>query len=510
MKLYTVRFVKIKVVLYIEKLCFVIYIIIRLFKFDNKKGDIVERLKNIGKIKSYNSKDIKESPMGLGMEKLDRDAFDPEKVYDKVASLGVKWIRIQSGWQKTEKAEGVYDFSWLDKQVDTLLSRGLIPWLCLCYGNILYDDLAKEYYGAVGCQPTSDERTYNAWLKYVEETVKHFSGKIEYYEIWNEPEGIWTWRPAPNVSEYSDFCIKTAKVIKANDKAAKIITGSHYQLSMEFFNAEFASGVLEVSDAVSYHAYVYDESNSIQRIKAIKALSKHYGKEIEVIQGETGSQSKSGGGGAFGHIRTNQDMQTKYILRHCVAEVMSGVKFTSVFSCVDMAENLDAKAGAPITICGYFGLLGAEFDKTTGELVGDYYEKPSYFAFQNLCSVFNEKITPEELPVICTQQESKRLDGMDCSPRELIIGGMSKPNGSKAFAYWNSTNLITTHGYEGSATFEIAGVSGEVRLIDPMDGSVYTIGDDIMQAMGNGLYLFKNMPVKDYPLIITFGDFIEY
>ena len=468
----------------------------------------MERLKNVGKIKSYNSKDIIESPMGLGMEKLDRDAFDPEKAYDKVANLGVKWIRIQSGWQKTEKAEGVYDFTWLDNQVDALLSRGLVPWLCLCYGNVLYDELARDVYGAVGCQPTKNERAYNAWLRYVKETVKHFSGRIEYYEIWNEPEGEYTWRPTPNVHEYSDFCIKTAKVIKDTDCKAKVITGSHYQVSMEFFNGEFAEGVLDVADAVSYHAYVCDESNSIQRIKALKSLARYYGKEIEVIQGETGFQSRSGGGGAFGHIRTNQDMQTKYILRHCVAEVMSGVKFTSVFSCVDMAENLDAKSGVPITICGYFGLLGAEFDKSSGTLIGDYYEKPSYYAFQNLCSLFNEKINPEELPVICTQRESKRLDGVDYSVKDLVFGGMSKANGSKAFAYWNSTNLITCQGCDGSATFEIAGIQGDVRLIDPMDGKIYLIGDDIMQPLGNGLYLFKNMPVKDYPLIITFGEFI--
>ena len=88
---------------------------------------IMERLKRIGKLEPRHSLDVKESPMGLGMEKLDRDAFDPEKVYDKVAALGVKWIRIQSGWQKTEKEEGVYDFAWLDSQVDNLLSRGLPP-----------------------------------------------------------------------------------------------------------------------------------------------------------------------------------------------------------------------------------------------------------------------------------------------------------------------------------------------------------------------------------------------
>ena len=92
----------------------------------------MERLKKIGKITPKHASEIKDSPMGLGMEKLNRDSFDPEKVYDKVASLGVKWIRLQSGWKKTEQKEGVYDFAWLDSQVDNLLARGLSPWLCLC------------------------------------------------------------------------------------------------------------------------------------------------------------------------------------------------------------------------------------------------------------------------------------------------------------------------------------------------------------------------------------------
>ena len=335
----------------------------------------MERLKRVGTIEPRCSANIKGSRLGIGMEKLDRDAFDPEKVYDKVAALGVKWVRIQSGWQKTERKEGVYDFAWLDSQVDNLLARGLEPWLCLCYGNEVYDELAKEYFGAVGCPPIRTERAYNAWLRYVDATIEHFRGRIEYYEIWNEPEGGWTWRPEPNPSEYAEFCMKTGRVIKSCDPSAKVIVGSHYQNSMEFLSGEFALGVMEVADAISYHSYDYDESISMQRIKAFRTLAKLYGKEIEIIQGESGSQSKSGGNGAFGWIRTNQDMQTKYLLRHTVAELISGVKLTSVFSSVDMAENLDAKADGPITTCGYFGVLGAEFDSSTGKLVGDYYEK---------------------------------------------------------------------------------------------------------------------------------------
>ena len=58
--------------------------------------------------------------LGLGFEKLDRDVFDPEKAYPFLPATGVSWIRLQSGWQRTEREKGVYDFAWLDAIVDTM------------------------------------------------------------------------------------------------------------------------------------------------------------------------------------------------------------------------------------------------------------------------------------------------------------------------------------------------------------------------------------------------------
>ena len=49
----------------------------------------MERLIKIGEIKPTNSKDIKDSSLGLGMEKLDRDAFDPQKGHVENAQGGV-------------------------------------------------------------------------------------------------------------------------------------------------------------------------------------------------------------------------------------------------------------------------------------------------------------------------------------------------------------------------------------------------------------------------------------
>ena len=95
----------------------------------------MHRLIKIGKIAPKASKDIKKSIIGLGFEKLDRDVFDPEKSYVVVAKAGVKWASLQSGWQRTEKEKGVYDFKWLEKIVDKMLEIGVEPWLChLSYG----------------------------------------------------------------------------------------------------------------------------------------------------------------------------------------------------------------------------------------------------------------------------------------------------------------------------------------------------------------------------------------
>ena len=113
-----------------------------------------------------------------------------------------------------------------------------------------------------------------------------------------------------------------------------------------------------------------------------------------------------------------------------------------------------------------------------------------------------------EIPVIFKSEASPRINSYDCLPKDVLHGGLSKQNGSKAFAYWQPTNLITCKGYEGSTTFELAGVHGKVHLIDPMDGAIYEIGDDIMKDFGNGLLAFEHLPIKDYPLILTFGEFI--
>ena len=133
----------------------------------------MERLTKIGQVKAKSSSEIKHSRIGIGFEKLDRNIHDPEMAYDKMAETGVKWARLQSGWQRTETEKGVYHFEWLDSVVDNLLARGIEPWMDLCYGNGIYSEAAAEEFGGVGVPPIEDGEYKDAWAKYCTEIARH-------------------------------------------------------------------------------------------------------------------------------------------------------------------------------------------------------------------------------------------------------------------------------------------------------------------------------------------------
>ena len=477
----------------------------------------MERLKRIGKIKSKNSLQIKSSRLGVGFEKLDRDAFDPEKAYDKIANLGVKWVRIQSGWAKTEKEKGVYDFSWLDKVVDNLIKRGMRPWICLCYGNGLYSEEAKKYFGATGVAPTDGDYLL-AWQRYVTAAVNHFKDRVHEWEVWNEPDGNWCWKSGPDGYEYGTFVVNTAKAIRQADKHAYIIGGAVCLKTISFLNSAFVAGMGDFIDGITFHEYTRDEMGSFETVRAYKAVADMYNDKIEIIQGESGSQSKRNGEGAIKTGSWTPRKQAKQLLRHTIADLMSDVKFTSYFSAMDMHEGFNFKPGEKIKSFGYFGLLGAEFDEN-GFATGEYTEKPSYYALQNLAGVFGENVKIKNLPIMVKPQHSLLTFSDEPQHFQINAGGF-KVGENEIYTFWMPSNLMTTD-YEGTFSISTA-ILKKAHLIDFMDGSIYEIPDSMIAEgdypfasgdstvwdvpRGKYAYTYSNLPIKDYPMALIFGD----
>lgn len=466
----------------------------------------MEQLKKIGTIQPKKSSEIEYSKISLGFEKLDRDVFDPEKAYDKVADCGVKKARIQSGWQRTEKEKGVYDFGWLDEIVDNFTKRGIEPWICLCYGNSLYNDMAKNIFGAVGCPPITSDEEKRAWINYVKATVMRYSGKVNYFEIWNEPDGDWCWKHGANATELGEFTLATAKAIKEINPDAKTIGGVVCLRKLDFLNTAFKTGMGEYLDFISFHEYTHDERNVFEKVDNIRALAKHYNPNIEIIQGESGSQSRSGGCGALWDGAWTQKIQAKQLARHTMADLLADVHFTSYFSCMDMIEALNGNVNDKSSYLdyGYFGILGANFDED-GKSIGEYTEKLSYYVLQNICSLFAGDIKLCKHPIYVHSGYSARKYETQLH-RYDIISGVFERNGDKAFVYWYPSNIMTTS-YQSSITLELLTENKDIRLIDIMDGSVYKIPDNMIENNGDGVYVIKELPIKDTPLVLTIGNF---
>ncbi|MCI8332821.1 MAG: hypothetical protein HFE78_08365 [Clostridiales bacterium] len=470
----------------------------------------MERMIKIGRVMQKNAAEIAASRFGIGFEKLDRDVFNPENAYDKLAALGVKWVRIQSGWARSEKEKGVYDFSWIDRIVDNLLERGLVPWVNLVYGNGLYDEEAAKYFGAVGCPPVKNEEMKKAWADYITALAVHLKGRVCYYEVWNEPDGKWCWKHGPDGKEYGRFVIDTAIALKKGDPNAKIIGGAlAIARPLDFTYDAFSVGMGQYIDALSYHEYTIDETIVLRRVKALRGLCDQFNPQIEIIQGESGAPSRSDGMGALNIGAWTPHKQAKLLLRHLMADLIAGVKFTSYFSCVDMIEALHGTVGnlASYLDYGYFGVLGAEFD-AEGHSVGSYAPKASYYALQALAAAFAGDFRKTDLPILRYQEDSARLFGMDCDDASIIEAGFARENGSAAYVYWNSTPLLTTD-FESTVSFCTAALKGQVRLIDLMDGAVYELPEGILENRADGKLTIHNLPIKDYPMALTFGDFME-
>ena len=61
--------------------------------------------------------------------------------------------------------------------------------------------------------------------------------------------------------------------------------------------------------------------------------------------------------------------------------------------------------------------------------------------------------------------------------------------------------------FESTVSYSVSRLSDDIKIIDPMNGTVYDLPEDMLENLGDGHIKLKNIPLLDYPLFITFGEF---
>ncbi len=327
----------------------------------------------VGSFEPRHARDIKSSNWSVGAETMDRDFTVYANWRQYLGPLGAKKARIQSGWAKTEKERGVYDWAWVDEIVLDMVEQGVEPWVCLCYGNPIYPGGGDT---GLGGGLVASEEALQAWERYVAAFVERYAEHVDEWELWNEPR---TGRGKGSI-QYAQFVIRTAEVIRKQQPDAEILFAAGGA-----FDTQFAKEVLEylreqdkldLVNKIIYHPYSYNPDDSYGAALGLRKMAQSFAPHIDIRQGENGAPSQPGSFGAIANNDWTERSQAKWALRRLLGDLGHDIP-SSYFAICDMQYPQRVN---------YKGLLAINADKTV------HHAKQAYRAVQNVTAAFDDSI----------------------------------------------------------------------------------------------------------------------
>lgn len=447
----------------------------------------------IGRIPVYSSNEIEQNIVSIGFECLDRDMFNPEKCYNSLEKTGVKFARCQTGWAKCEKEKGKYDFEWLDKIVNKLISIGITPWFNVGYGNPLYmNDLPNTT--GIGCVPLLyGEVATEAWKNYLSALTKHFKGRVNEYEIWNEANITHFWYPSvPNGKEYAKLISVSGKIIHSEYKAAKIGACISGCASYPYISDMLSGLSPDELDFFCYHCYKRIPEDDIPYVRELRKLFDTCGfDETEIWDGEGGFPSWA----YEGHFCTpsgitGERAQAVWQLRHFFLDVYSGAKRISFFQMADMWEKPYEKAKEVLSKPAAHGILNGI----------TYTPKKSYYTIQTIASLFAGGIEKSD------NFFSGNVSPEDATLQNACVKMAFTKKGFPMYVYYIPTSVIeqSPKGKTFSAT--LSDPLKNPVLIDTYNRNIYSVEE----TPANKIYpcSYANLPITEYPMILTEKDIV--
>jgi len=424
----------------------------------------------IGKLKVLDDMPLLSNPrLSFGMECLDRDLWNPIPATENLRKLGVRRARLQSGWARTEKVRGVYDFAWLDDTVDRLCEIGIEPWISLSYGNSLWDTTHQtdgEF--GLGHVPLNAPEETEAWKRYVAAAVSHYRGKVKCFEIWNEPD-VKVFFPYGNkwAEKYAELVKITAPIIREANPDAFVIADAGNKLNLLSI---LKLSVAEYADAVCFHGYLaLPEQYSDSDRRAFADYIARLAPNCQLWRGEAGCPSYNAptSNDALHEMHPDEVIQAKWLMRHILSDLADpNMDLTSYFHAFNF-EHFSHRHRY------YYGILRD----------GDYSRKPSYESLQLLAYLIDVDTVPAYESVSLTETAANVY--------------AFRRHGLPMLAYWRPDTVTNESVYQ-TATLVNRFIRIEWKnpiVIDGMTRQVYPYGE--------------KLPLADYPMFICEYDAVK-
>jgi hypothetical protein len=203
---------------------------------------------------------------GMGGHLMWRATSTAIRQLDMLREDGLGVVRFDVSWRNSEPRRGEYDWlEKLDEIVDAAVARGIRPVIAIV------ETPAWANGGQSPWVPPDDPADYAAFAAML---AHRYAGRVDAWEVWNEPDIRLFWRPEPDSRRYAEMLIAAHAAIKAANPSATVVGGSVTFGNTGFVEDLYRHGAGDSFDALSVHPYTLrrapdDEEDRFHSLTAI-------------------------------------------------------------------------------------------------------------------------------------------------------------------------------------------------------------------------------------------------
>lgn len=125
-------------------------------------------------------------------------------------------------WNILNPADGVFNWAPLDAVID---AHPGVNFLMVLHGTPNWCALYNNTTGAswIGAKSNSPPTAYVHWDRFVTAIVTRYIGKIQAYQIWNEPQLLEFWDPWGEIAKLGTMTHRAYDIIKKINPTAKVV-----------------------------------------------------------------------------------------------------------------------------------------------------------------------------------------------------------------------------------------------------------------------------------------------
>jgi hypothetical protein len=392
------------------------------------------------------------SPWDSIIEWNERWVFDLGLKYARVTFNAIEYVNPNWDWPELEV------FQARDEHINNLVEHGVTVNYVLTFWDVANHPQGWNVPGDYTRFQTEEE--IQRYLEYVQFIVNQLKDRVQYYELWNEPDNNGIPVQHIKLSDYINLVKRVVPVIRQEYPEAKICIPSaifRNPLGYEMItNLVKLDDIMTIVDVICWHP-LYNDSPA-QRQDGIE----HYYQYPELFQAIKDTAYAHGFRGEFraDELTWYDIPPDPYWLPHSIAQK---TKYYARGIMMHLGMDMTTIISSP------------------------HYLDPSFITIRNMCTIM-AGAAPDTI--------SHQIEG---DVPIIKSYGFSNSNGEKFIAFWNDGVAVDDDpGIQATVTFP-GFPNQKMKVIDVYE----SVQQELITEYQDGNLIIPDLLIKDYPIIVS-------